>query len=62
VANTENVYEYTNGNLRVTVANVEGSGFVVGKWKENKLVSWASAEEFGDEIVKLASTNPQEAA
>jgi hypothetical protein len=62
VADSEYVSEYVNGNIRITVANVEGSGIIVGKWKDNRLVSWSSAEEFGDEVVKLASSDPQEAA
>jgi len=62
VAESEHIAEFVNGDTRVVVATVEGSGLVFGKFKDNKLVSWASAEEFGDEIKALASSNPQEAA
>lgn len=62
VANSEHIAEFSNGNLKITFANVEGEGFVVGKWKDDKLVSWASAEEFGDEVKALIASSPQEAA
>jgi len=62
VSNSENIAEFSNGNLKVTVANVEGDGLVVGKWKDSKLVSWASLDEMGDEIKSLAASNLQEAA
>jgi hypothetical protein len=62
VANSEHVAEVSEGNLKVTVASAENNETVVGKWKDNKLVSWASAEEFGDELKALITSNPQEAA
>jgi len=62
VADSEHIAEFSNGNLKITVANIDGDGLVVGKWKNDKLVSWASAEEFGDEIKTLVASNPQEAA
>ena len=62
VADSEHIAEFSNGNLKITVASIEGDGLVVGKWKNDKLVSWASAEEFGDEIKSLVASNPQEAA
>jgi len=62
VADSEHIAEFSNGNLKITVANIEGDGLVVGKWNNDKLVSWASAEEFGDEIKGLVASNPQEAA
>jgi len=62
VANSEHIAEVSNGNLKIIVANIEDSGIIVGKWKDNKLVSWASSEEFGDEVKGLLASNPQEAA
>ena len=62
VEESNSVAECTNGNIRVTVANIDGDGIIVGKWRDNKLVSWSSLDEFSDDIVKMASVNTEEAA
>ena len=62
LSSSEQVFEFVNGNIKVTVANVEGNGLVVGKWKDDKLVSWSSVDELGDELKELFASNPKEAA
>lgn len=62
VAESEQIAEFSSGDTKVVVANVDNSGIIFGKFKDNKLVSWASVDEFGDDIKSLANSNPQEAA
>jgi hypothetical protein len=55
-------HEYTDGNLKITIAQDESGEVYVGNWKNDKLVRWASVDEFGDNVKSLIGSNPQEAA